>query len=148
MQAAAKILDETARFSPAELVCNSEFLSTPLAKEIEERFRLYLNDIDSRMYEYNTAKDTLLAHFKVKTLESFGLQKKLLAVSASGAHCCRSSFLISERNPEDSLVPYDNDPSLCSREIYAYRQFQPQKSGADGNHAREEQKRLASERSG
>lgn len=37
------------------------------------------------MYEYNTAKDTLLAHFKVKTLESFGLQKKLLAVSASGA---------------------------------------------------------------
>ena len=85
VQAAAKILDETARFSPAELVCNSEFLSTPLAKEIEERFRLYLNDIDSRMYEYNTAKDTLLAHFKVKTLESFGLQKKLLAVSASGA---------------------------------------------------------------
>ena len=85
VQAAAKILDETARFSPAELVCNSEFLSTPLAKEIEERFHLYLNDIDSRMYEYNTAKDTLLAHFKVKTLESFGLQKKLLAVSASGA---------------------------------------------------------------
>lgn len=35
--------------------------------------------------KYNTAKDTLLAHFKVKTLESFGLQKKLLAVSASGA---------------------------------------------------------------
>ena len=35
VQAAAKILDETARFSPAELVCNSEFLSTPLAKEIE-----------------------------------------------------------------------------------------------------------------
>ena len=85
VQAAAKILDETARFSPAELICNSEFLSTPLAKEIEERFRLYLNDIDSRMYEYNTAKDTLLAHFKLKTLESFGLQKKLLAVSASGA---------------------------------------------------------------
>lgn len=56
-----------------------------MAKEIEERFHLYLNDIDSRMYEYNTAKDTLLAHFKVKTLESFGLQKKLLAVSASGA---------------------------------------------------------------
>ena len=44
VQAAAKILDETARFSPAELVCNSEFLSTPLAKEIEERFHLYLNE--------------------------------------------------------------------------------------------------------
>ena len=84
MQAAAKILDETARFSPAELVCNSEFLSTPLAKEIEERFHLYLNDIDSRMYEYNTAKDTLLAHFKVKTLKASVCRKKLLAVFGFG----------------------------------------------------------------
>ncbi|MBR3910242.1 MAG: DNA mismatch repair protein MutS, partial [Anaerotignum sp.] len=45
VQAAAKILDETARFSPAELICNYEFLGSPLAKEIEQRFRLYLNDI-------------------------------------------------------------------------------------------------------
>jgi len=85
VQAAAKILDETARFSPAELICNTEFLGTPLAKEIEQRFRLYLNDIDSRMYDYNTAKDALLKHFKVKTLEGFGLKKKLLSTAASGA---------------------------------------------------------------
>ncbi|MBR2383575.1 MAG: DNA mismatch repair protein MutS, partial [Anaerotignum sp.] len=85
VQAAAKILDETARFSPAELICNYEFLGSPLAKEIEQRFRLYLNDIDSRMYDYNTAKDALLKHFKVKTLEGFGLKKKLLATAASGA---------------------------------------------------------------
>ena len=85
VQAAAKILDETARFSPAELICNDEFLGSPLAKEIEQRFRLYLNDIDSRMYDYNTAKDALLKHFKVKTLEGFGLKKKLLATAASGA---------------------------------------------------------------
>ena len=85
VQAAAKILDETARFSPAELICNTEFLSSPLAKEMEQRFHLYLNDIDSRMYDYNTAKDALLKHFKVKTLDGYGLKKKLLAVSASGA---------------------------------------------------------------
>ena len=85
VQAAAKILDETARFSPAELICNGEFLGSPLAKEIEQRFRLYLNDIDSRMYDYNTAKDALQNHFKVKTLEGFGLKKKLLATAASGA---------------------------------------------------------------
>ncbi|MBR4935352.1 MAG: DNA mismatch repair protein MutS [Anaerotignum sp.] len=85
VQAAAKILDETARFSPAELICNTEFLSSPLAKEMEQRFHLYLNDIDSRMYDYNTAKDALLKHFKVKTLDGYGLKKKLLAVAASGA---------------------------------------------------------------
>ncbi|MGN1231092.1 MAG: DNA mismatch repair protein MutS, partial [Anaerotignum sp.] len=85
VQAAAKILDETARFSPAELICNGEFLNSPLAKEIEQRFHLFLNDIDSRMFDYNTAKDALQKHFKVKTLEGFGLKKKLLAVSASGA---------------------------------------------------------------
>ncbi len=85
IQAAAKILDETARFSPVELICNDYFLSSPLAKEIEQRFHLFLNDIDSRMYDYNTAKDALLKHFGVKSLEGYGLQKKLLAVSASGA---------------------------------------------------------------
>ena len=85
VQAAAKILDETARFSPAELICNYEFLGSPLAKEIEQRFRLFLNDIDSRMYDYNTAKDALQKHFRVKTLEGFGLKKKLLATAASGA---------------------------------------------------------------
>mgnify|MGYP003303682631 CR=1 FL=1 len=85
VQAAAKILDETARFSPAEVICNETFLNSGLAKELEERFHLYLNEIDSRMYEYTTAKDALQKHFKVNTLDGFGLQKKLHAVSASGA---------------------------------------------------------------
>lgn len=85
IQAAAKILDETARFSPAEVICNDAFLSNPLAKEIGERFHLFLNDIDSRMYEYTTAKEMLQKHFRVKTLEGYGLKKKLFAVSASGA---------------------------------------------------------------
>ena len=65
-------------------------------------------------------------------------------VIMTAGSCCRSSFLISKRNPEDSLVPYDNYPSLCSREIYAYRQFQPQKSGTCGNPERETEKRFSS----
>ena len=85
VQAAAKILDETARFSPAELICNDFFLASPLAEEIEQRFHLFLNDIDSRMFEYQTAKDTLQRHFGVNSLEGYGLQKKQHAVCASGA---------------------------------------------------------------
>lgn len=85
IQAATKILDETARFAPAEVICNDAFLTNPLAKEMQERFHLFLNDIDSRMYASRTAAETLEQHFKVQTLEGFGLQKKPLAVSASGA---------------------------------------------------------------
>ena len=85
VQAAEKILDEIARFSPVELICNGEFSENLLAKEIDRRFRLFANEIDSRMYEYQTAKDALQKHFRVQTLEGFGLQKKPLAVSAAGA---------------------------------------------------------------
>ncbi len=85
IQAAAKILDETARFSPAELICNEVFLGSPLAKEMQDRFHLFLNDIDSRMFDFQTAKDVLQKHFHVKSLDGYGLKKKTLAVSASGA---------------------------------------------------------------
>ena len=85
IQAAAKILDETARFSPAELICNEVFLGSPLAKEMQDRFHLFLNDIDSRMFDFQMAKDVLQKHFHVKSLDGYGLKKKTLAVSASGA---------------------------------------------------------------
>ncbi|WP_317853977.1 DNA mismatch repair protein MutS [Chakrabartyella piscis] len=85
VQAATKILDEIARVSPAEVVCNEAFLSHPLAKEIEKKFHYYLNDMDGRLFDVQTAKDTLVKHFGVKSLDGYGLKKKNLATSASGA---------------------------------------------------------------
>lgn len=82
--AAACILDETARFSPAEVVCNEAFLQHPIAIEMKNRFQMLWNDIDDRMFSYNTAKDTLVQHFSVASLEGFGLAKKEIAVSAAG----------------------------------------------------------------
>ncbi len=85
IQAANKILDEIARFSPAEVICNESFLNNPLANQIQEKFYLYLNDIDNRMFDFATAKDAILKHFQVKTLEGYGLNKKPMAVAAAGA---------------------------------------------------------------
>ena len=85
IQAANKILDEIARFSPAEVICNEAFLNNPLSKEIKDRFYYYLNDIDNRMFEFTTAKDVILKHFQVKTLDGYGLGKKPAAVAAAGA---------------------------------------------------------------
>lgn len=85
IQAANKILDEIARFLPAEVICNELFLNSPLAKDIQEKFHYFLNDIDDRMFGYAVAKDAILKHFKVKTLDGYGLSKKSMAVGAAGA---------------------------------------------------------------
>lgn len=82
--AADCILDETARFAPAEVVCNEAFLQHPIAIEMKNRFRMLWNDIDERMFAYHTAKDTLTAHFGVASLDGFGLAKKEIAISAAG----------------------------------------------------------------
>ena len=87
------------------------------------------------IFDDELCRRTLKDHFHVGSLEGLGVGDYDCGIIAAGA-----LFLISKRNPEDSLVPYDNYPSLCSREIYAYRQFQPQKSGTCGN-LREKQKR-------
>ena len=78
------ILDETARFSPAEVVCNEAFLQHPIANEMKNRFQILWNDIDERMFSYQTAKGTLENHFGVSSLDGFGLAKKQIAVCAAG----------------------------------------------------------------
>lgn len=82
--AASRILDEVARFSPAEVVCNEAFLEHPVAKDLKERFRIAFSDVDNRMFAYATARDTLEHHFHVSSLDGFGLAKKEIAVSAAG----------------------------------------------------------------
>ncbi len=82
--ASQKILDEIARFSPAELICNEGLKEHPIAEEIKKRFQIYLNDIDERMFSFRTAKKTLTDHFRVASLDGFGLEKKNQAVSAAG----------------------------------------------------------------
>ena len=111
-----KLLDEINKFVPAEIICNDSFYMSNIdTDDLQNRLGICVFSLDSWYFDDELCRRTLKDH-----------------------------FLISKRNPEDSLVPYDNYPSLCSREIYAYRQFQPQKSGTCGNPERETEKRFSS----
>ncbi|MFI3174952.1 MAG: DNA mismatch repair protein MutS [Bacillota bacterium] len=79
-----KLFDEIVRIRPAEIICNESFKKSPLAKEIEQKLHYFLNDIDDRIFEIETAKKQIYAHYKVATLDGFGITKQVFAVAATG----------------------------------------------------------------
>ncbi len=84
VQAMGKMGDEIARYAPAEILCNDLFSQYAIAKELERKFHLKLNLCDDWMFEKQTAEKNLCNHFKVQTLEGYGLKDKPFAVCAGG----------------------------------------------------------------
>ncbi len=83
--AVTKILDETARISPAEILCNDEVADSYLAKEMEKRFHIRLSCCEEWRFEYQSAKDLLCRHFHTQSLDGYGMKNKLHATAAAGA---------------------------------------------------------------
>ncbi len=79
-----KLFDEIVRFKPAEIICNESFAKSSFAKEIEQKLYYFLNGTDDRMFEMETAKSQICSHFKVSTLDGFGISKQTFAVAATG----------------------------------------------------------------
>ena len=80
-----KIMDELARISPAEIMCNEEFYELPVRENIEEKLHLHVTLCDKWMFSYDTAKETLCRHFHVSSLDGFGMKQKINATIAAGA---------------------------------------------------------------
>lgn len=82
-----KILeDEILRFSPREIIFaagQEELIKKML--ENADLSRLALSPAEPWYFDYAQALHSLTEHFRVATLEGFGLQDKVLAVSAAGA---------------------------------------------------------------
>lgn len=82
-----KILeDEILRFSPREIIFaagQEELIKRML--ENADLSRLALSPAEPWYFDYASALHSLTEHFQVATLEGFGLQNKVLAVSAAGA---------------------------------------------------------------
>ena len=72
----AKLLDELARFSPAEIVAPEGFLEETSIRSLTRR--------DKLAFEKETARKALLTHFKVHNLEGFGIEGDGAAVCAAG----------------------------------------------------------------
>ena len=85
IQGKEKLLSEITRFSPAELIHPPGFGDdAKLMKSIRELSKASIHEYDSDAYGYWGALSLLKDHFKVLSLDGFGLDGKLAAVSAAG----------------------------------------------------------------
>ena len=81
-----KLLDELNKFSPSEIICNEAFYMSGIdISDMRERLRIAVTALDSWYFGDDLAKETLLSHFKIHTLEGLGLADYDCGVVASGA---------------------------------------------------------------
>ncbi len=81
-----KLLDEIYKFTPSEIICNQAFYMPGMDFE-ELRYRLdtAIYSLDSWYFSDETAKNTLLAHFKVADVQGLGLEDYESGTVAAGA---------------------------------------------------------------
>lgn len=101
-----RLFDEIVRIKPAEIICNSDFYNHYLSQKVRNELFYFLNDVDVRMFEIETATDTLCKHFNINNLSSFGLDKKELATSASGGLLWYISYTQKGRINQVSSLKY------------------------------------------
>ena len=81
-----KLIDEINKFAPSEIICNEAFYMSGVdVIDMKERLRIAIASLDSWYFGDDLAKETLLSHFKIHTLEGLGLQDYDCGVLASGA---------------------------------------------------------------
>lgn len=81
-----KLLDELNKFLPSEIICNEAFYMSGInITDIKERLNIAITSLDAWFFGDDLAKETLLSHFKIHTLEGLGLLDYDSGVVASGA---------------------------------------------------------------
>ncbi|HSX11879.1 MAG TPA: DNA mismatch repair protein MutS [Rhabdochlamydiaceae bacterium] len=80
------LLDELLRLSPKELLFSKKWKekNSELIKEIKELVTPTFNFKEEWAFEHRHALETLLAHFKVASLDGFGLKAQVAAINAAG----------------------------------------------------------------
>ena len=81
-----KLLDELNRFMPSEIICNDAFrMSGVDVEDLKERLSIAISYLDSWYFKEETAKETLIDHFHIQTLQGLGLEDYDCGVISSGA---------------------------------------------------------------
>lgn len=81
-----KLIDELNKFLPSEIICNEAFYMSGVdVSDMKERLGIAVSALDSWYFSDDLAKETLLSHFHIHTLEGLGLQDYDSGVLASGA---------------------------------------------------------------
>ncbi len=85
-RAQALLLDELERVQPAEVLWPLSMQAGPLLRQsIEERLRATVTVVDPPDRELRPARDELLRHFGVASLEGFGIEGRPLLIEAAAA---------------------------------------------------------------
>ena len=81
------IIDEIYRIRPSEILICKKFKKDhfSLLEEMQQHFSFYITEKENWYFDHEIATDTLLSHFSIHTLDSFGLKTMLAAISAAGA---------------------------------------------------------------
>lgn len=81
------LLNEIYRLHPSEFLTSSKFKDKhqDLFDEIRQTYPFLLNTEDEWHFEHQTAHDYLINHFKVHSLDGFGLSGMVAAINAAGA---------------------------------------------------------------
>jgi len=92
--------DEFTRFKPSEVIIPDVAHKGPLQTDIEEYIksnsRTMLTPVNETLFNYDTARSTLLEHFEVKSLEGFGCESMPEGIRAAGAIINHISMLKKE----------------------------------------------------
>lgn len=81
-----KLVDELNRFAPSEIICNEPFYMSGIdIEDMKERLQIAVSALDSWYFGDDLAKETLLSHFHVHSLEGLGLADYDTGVIAAGA---------------------------------------------------------------
>lgn len=82
-----ELLSEIYRFRPSECVVSHKFREkqVSLFTELRNSYEYSLSTVDEWRYDHQIAHDALINHFKVITLDGFGLKGMVAAINAAGA---------------------------------------------------------------
>ncbi|MBO4346943.1 MAG: DNA mismatch repair protein MutS [Lachnospiraceae bacterium] len=104
------LVDEIYKYKPAEIICNSQLLSSGIdIEELTQKIGTRVSALDNWYFEENTCKKAILKHFKVHSLVSMGIDEYELGIIASGSLLTYlNETQMVELNHITSLTPTSN----------------------------------------
>ena len=81
-----KLIDEINKFAPSEIICNESFYMSGVdLSDMKNRLGIAVYSLEAWYFSDETAENTLKEHFKVQSLEGFGLSDYACGTIAAGA---------------------------------------------------------------
>lgn len=106
LDAESTVFDEILRVAPRELLVD-EHARPAWLDQLQRRFEVTVTFVDSDAFDRRRAEKRLIEHFKVHSLDGFGLQNMKAGIQAAGAilHYARANRL-GDCSHVRSLLPY------------------------------------------